>query len=309
MTLQGLEEQLKKPEHQAGSVFNEGIPVSSDPWIREIQLAGAAVASVPEAASEAFTDHLGSTVAKAASAGALTFGLRCASRVPKIGPVVGRVVLPALAIGLATDVLWNGKSVVNAIADNFESDKNWDKNVDVMKNSVGRFAVDLGVSSVGGVLGETAGAHVFGLKAPGVKSLPELNAENIGKHIEESSGTLKSYQLYSEAGGGRRQVDVFIPKGTTTEQGRDFLLGIDSLIINKKPGMAITNGLANPAMDPNIDYIAAFPHAKTFSLLPGVKVSTWFNENAGLLKPGGWFAPVAKYDDVALFSDVRNKMG
>jgi len=309
MGLQNVTEQEKGLNTAPAFTVEQHHQVSDNPWMREAQLGVAAVASVPQALNEAFTDHLGSTLTKMGTAGAVSFALRCASRQPTLGAITGRVVLPALALGFVTDVVLNGGKIAYAVVDNFDSADDWDKNVDVMKNSFGRFAVDLGVSSVGGGIGEIAGARVFGLRAPGVKSLPELNSENIAKHIEESPGTLQPYQFFSKDGGGRRQVDVFIPKGTTTDQSKDLLVGIDSLIINKKPGMAMTNGLANTKMDPDIDYIAAFPHAKTFRLLPGVNVSTWFNDRAGLIKPGGWFAPVAKYDDAALIGDVRGKLG
>ncbi len=275
---------------------------SDSPWTREIALAGAAVASIPQAGYEAITEHPGETLSKAAISAGTTFALSCLSRQPQLAWAAGRVLLPAMTVSMVSDLAGNGGAVYDAFADNYESGRNWDKNVETMKNSVGRFGFDLALSSAAGAGAQLGGGHYFGWRAPGAAALPELNQANF-KAL--NPGQTTAFKIMSE--GKWRQVDVHLPKGYTADGSpSNLLIGLDGLVINKQPGMAGTNGLAAQADKSN--FIGVFPHAQSFRLFPKVNVTAWQADGAGFLTPGSWLVPKGKFNDLKFIGDVERTM-
>jgi len=269
------------------------------PWAREIALAGAAVASIPQAGYEAITQHPVETLSRVAISAGTTFALSCLSRQPQLAWAAGRVLLPAMTVSLVSDLAGNAGAVYNAFADNYNSDRNWDKNVETMKNSVGRFGFDLALTSAAGAGAQLGGTHYFGWRAAGASALPELNQANF-KAL--NPGQTTAFKIMSE--GKWRQVDVHLPKGYTADGGpANLLIGLDGLVINKQPGMAGTNGLAAQADKSN--FVAVFPHAQSFRLFPKVNVTAWQADSAGILTPGSWLVPKGKFDDLKFIGDVE----
>jgi hypothetical protein len=299
----GLRRTAAKPDAVLGSGVSQSENGDS-PWRREARLAYAAVQSIPEAASEAFSkDYIGETAGKAAISAAGTLALTCISRQAGLAWAAKRVLVPAMAVSSVSDIAGNGADIYGAVTDTWQSDKNWNNNVAVMKNSVGRFAVDMAVSSVGGGLAHVGGSRYFGWSAPGTRGLAELNAENL--KIAQA-GETTSFKLKSE--GVWRRVDVRLPSDFSFDNPvkRNMLIGLDGILVKKNPGMAGTNGLA--ALADETGSIGAFAHAGSFRLVPGVRVSSWQSEGAGFLTPGSWLVPKAKIDDARFVSDVNARL-
>jgi hypothetical protein len=244
----------------SGSLNGSSNSPSDNPWARELALAGAAVASIPQAGYEAITEHPVETLSKVAMSAGTTFALSCISRQPQLAWAAGRVVLPAMTVSMVSDLAGNAGAVIDAFADNYDSGSNWNKNVETMKNSVGRFGFDFSLSSAAGAGAHLGGTHYFGWRAPGASALPELNQANF-KAL--NPGQTTAFKIMSQD--KWRQVDVHLPKGYAADGSpSNLLIGLDGLVINKQPGMAGTNGLAAQADKSN--FIAVFPHAQSFRL-------------------------------------------
>ena len=289
---------------------------SQNALVREGLLLWQGISAIPDSAREAFdSQHRQDTIVNASISAGTTFAFSCLKRDPAMAWIAGRVLIPALFLSSAKDLSVHAGNIGNALLDNWNSERNWNTNVSTMKNSIGRFGVDLAVSALAGGIAEAGGRSYFGLKAPGVNSLPALNSENVRANWDRHmSGELVPYSILSPEGGGKRQVDLFVPRTYEASKETGLLIGPDSTLLGfgslknlKKPGMALTNGLANLDMDPSIDYIAAFPHAKQFRVLPGVNMASWFHDS-GLVTPGGWLAPKPEYSDVTFMSDLHNSL-
>lgn len=316
MILEQTEKRFDSGVSIDNGVFIDRAVTSQNALVREGMLLWQGISAIPESAREAFdSQHRQGTISNAFFSAGITFALSCLKRDPALAWTAGRVLGPALFLSSAKDFSVHAESIGDALVDNWHSDRNWSLNVSTMKNSIGRFGVDLSVAAVSGGLAEAGGRSYFGLKGPELKGLPRLNAENVRANWDRHmSGELVPYSLLSAEGGGIRQVDLFVPKSYEASKEAGLLIGPDSTLMGfgplknlKKPGMALTNGLANLEMDPNIDYIAAFPHAKQFRVLPGVNMSAWFHES-GLVTPGGLLAPKPKYSDVNFLSDLDSSL-
>jgi hypothetical protein len=285
---------------------------SDNALVREAQLGLSALASIPEALSESFDkDHRLGTLGMAATAAGITFALAALKRDPSLAWSAERVLAPALALTAAKDIAVNAGAIGNAVADNWHSQRHWDKNVNTMKNSVGRFAADFTVSALAGGLAETAGRSYFDFKTPGVSKLPELNTENLRNNwARHMDGDIVPYKIYSERGGGWRRVDLMMPAQFRVQPQMNMLIAADGLHQGfgplrsaSKTHMAIENGLGNLRTNTDIDYVGLFVHPREFRVLPGVNLAAWHHKG-GLINSGGLFAPVAKFDDVAYISDA-----
>lgn len=289
---------------------------SKNALVREGQLLWQGVSAIPEAISHSLdSEHRQGTITTALLSAGSTLVWDCLKRDPAASATAARTLLPALIMSSAKEVMSHADGVINAMADTWYSDKNWQKNVDTVKKDIGDFGSNLVISAAAGGLAERTGRSYFDAKAIGAKSLPLLSRENIHANWDKHmAGDVVPYSLHSAEGGGLRQVDVFVPKSYSPDTATNLLIAPDSTLMGfgaaknlKKSGMAMTNGLANTEMDPSIDYVAAFPHAKQFRVLPGVNMGAWFHEG-GLVTPGGWLAPKPKFNDVDFIADVNKSM-
>lgn len=313
---------LSKSELLARQSQTEQRP-SDNPLIREGQLLYQGISSIPGFAKEVLDEpHRSDTIKNALLSAGLTFSLSCLKRSPGLAWTAGQILLPALLISSSKDIITHAGEVKDALVDNWHSARNWQHNAEIMKEHVGRFGVDFAISTVASGLAERAGRSYFSLKTPGVDSLPELKLENLrGNWKKHMAGEVVPYKLFSRDGGGMRQVDLFVPPSYQLPDNQTSLPGFRSnaglliapdglklgfgLLKNLQvTSMAQTNGLANLRRDPGLNYVAAFPHAKTFRVLPGLNLATWHHD-AGLITPGGWLAPRAEFSDVNFMADIE----
>ncbi|RTL44108.1 MAG: hypothetical protein EKK48_07425 [Candidatus Melainabacteria bacterium] len=277
---------------------------SQGAWEREAQLAHSALTSIPRAAAAAFSpEHIGETASKVALAGASTLALTCISRQPGMAWTVSRVVTPAMLISAGSEVLHNGAALVGAVADTWHTGKNFEHNKNIVDDSLGRFAFDLALTSTAGGIAHAKGSQYFGWRPGSTQGLPELNEANLRSAVpgETSPFKIKSDGLW-------RRVDLHLPAGFDFESNskRNLLIGLDGILVNKQPGMAGTNGLG--ALVDKTGDIGAFPHAGSFNLVPGAKLSSWQSEGAGFLTPGHWLVPKAPIDDTRFIADVNSRV-
>jgi hypothetical protein len=293
---------------------------TAERWSRVSALAWSGVTSVPEAAEEAFSkDHIASTLEKAAVSTALTFGMACLYRSPGALATIPRIAAPALSVAFAADVLGNGKSIVNAFESTWRSGDHHDQNVKTMKDSFGRFVVDLGINSIGGGLGEMGGREAFFSRwTNGVNELPSLNRANVLAKLE--SGKTQGFRV--DFGGEVRRVDIHAPAnpdgnpnltveallhGGANRKGIKTGVFLDSLLLNKPtPGMDLHNGVSASADAAGV--LAIYPHATTYRLLPGVNISHFTDRGAGILQEGSWLVAPHKTDDAAFVSSTIVKL-
>lgn len=289
--------------------------------IREGQLLWRGIAFAPEKLKEAFTEgERISTIKTAVFSAGLTFAFACLRRSPTMAWTAGRVLLPALSLSALKDFRADAGAARDAFLDNWNSADNWEDNLANVKEHIGKTAADLVITTIASGLAEGIGASYFGLKTPGLEKIPDLKTANLQTNWHKhQNGETVAYRLFSQAGGGMRRVDLFIPPkfelpepGLSNFEAKTGLLiapdglelGLGRLRNLKPPAMAELNGLANLNMDPEINYVAAFPHAKQFRVLPGVNVAAWFHDS-GLIKPGGWLAPQEAFSDAQFIADVE----
>ncbi|HEY9731359.1 MAG TPA: hypothetical protein V6C89_05570 [Drouetiella sp.] len=281
-----------------------GISQFDGPWEREARLAHAALQSIPKAAAEAFSpEHLPETAGKAALSAAATLALTCVARQPGLGATAMRVLAPAAVLSLGTDLVRSGSAIFGAAADTWESGKNWEKNKQIVDDNVGRFAVDFAINSAAGGIAHVGGSRYFGWTPGSTRGLPELSSANL---LSAAPGETTAFKLKSD--GIWRRVDVHLPEGFDgkIDPNRNLLVGLDGILVNKQPGMAGTNGLG-ALMDRTGD-IGVFPHAGSFNLVPGVRLTSWQSDGAGFLTPGHWLVPKSKVDDTQFISDVISQV-
>lgn len=253
--------------------------------LREAQLTGEALLSIPAAAVDTLQNHKLETVGKAALAGGLTAGLTLLSK-SREAPVL----TVAAVISGVSDLAANGTKIADAFVDNWHSDRNWKSNVDVMQNSVGRFAVDFAVSSIASAGSSKA---MRSLTAP---------AENIPPFVSSEfpliGGADFRTSIMSE--GRSRKFDIHLPKGLDPSKPTDVLLAFDGVQINRKPAIP---GLGKIADKHN--FIAIVPHPDTNVSLPGFKLASWNSPGVGVFTEGKpIFGRKRQYDDAKFVDDI-----
>ena len=291
---------------------------SSNALVREGQLLWQGISSAPEFLKSSFDeDKRAHTIQTALMSAGITLALTCLKRSPGLGWTAGRVVGPALAVPMLSDINGRVLDMSSAVADNWNSDRNWKQNVQTAKENIGQFTADFAISALASGAAEKFGRSYFGLQTPGVHKLPELNKESImsnwQKHMD---GEIVPYKMYSAEGGGMRQVDLYLPKNAqfaseaaaTGAKGTGLLIAQDGLKLDfgKLKNLELPDtGLVNLRSDKSADYVAAYTHPHRFRIVPGANLAAWRHES-GLIKEGGWLAPKAGYSDVAYVTDVNN---
>lgn len=292
---------------------------SSNALIREAQLLWHGLSSAPKHVQNSFSaDERGRTLTNAAISAGITLALTCLKRSPSLSWTTGRVLVPALSASLISDLGARSSMVASAMADNWQSDRNWKQNVAIAEDNIGKFTADFAINAFASGLAEKAGRSYFGLKSPGVNQLPELNKDNVVANWQKHmAGETVPYKIISAEGGGARQVDLFVPGNikhpqdiASTKSEAGLLIGQDGLKIDfgkLKDLKAPEHGLVNLKADNSIDYVAAFTHPFRFRVIPGVNLSAWLHEG-GLIKSGGWFAPKPAFSDANFVADVHKTL-
>ena len=306
---------------------------SSNAFVREAQLLWQGVSSAPEYIGNSFDkENRAHTIQTALVSAGMTLALTCLKRSPTLGWTVGRVLTPALAVPLLNDITTRARTMGDAMADTWGSEKNWNQNVQTSRESLGRFTADFAISAVASGLAEKAGRSYFAARTPGVHKLPELSTEGIRSNWQRHmDGEIVPYKIFSAEGGGMRQVDLLLPKNfrlapdgnvssqrsalaalenkPVTGSGTGLLIAQDGLKLDfgKLNKLELPDaGLINLRADKTIDYVAAFTHPHRFRIVPGVNLSAWRHET-GLIKEGGWFAPKSG-NDAAFVMDVERAL-
>lgn len=300
---------------------------SENALVREAQLIWQGVSSAPEyLANSLSAEERGHTAMTALFSAGLTLGIACLKRNPSLAWTATRVVGPAMAVPLLSDLDMRTRVLGSAMADNWNSDRNWKQNVGIARESIGRFTADFAISALASGAAERFGRSYFSVRTPGVSALPELNREgllsNWQKHMD---GEIVSYKINSPQGGGMRQVDLFLPQNLATtgealiktgETGKaggptGLLIAQDGLKIDfgklrelRAPEHGLIDLKADLVADKSSNYVAAFTHPQRFRVVPGVNLSAW-QHDTGLIKKNGWFAPHTPYSDAAFVADVQ----
>ncbi len=298
-----------------------GLAPSSNALVREAQLLWQGVSAAPEHLLNSFSqEKRGHTLQTAAFSAGITLALSCLKRSPTMAWTTGRVIGPALAVPMLSDINSRTSVMAQVISDTWKSDQNWSQNLAIAKEQIGTFTSDFAIAALASGMAETAGRSYFGLKAPGVNRLPELSKDNVISNWQRHmSGEIIPYRIVTPGGGGARQVDVFIPKnikhpaelaaGARAESG--LLIAQDGLKIDfgRMRNLELPDqGLINLKSDKgSIDYVAAFTHTYRFRVVPGVNLAAWHHEG-GLINPGGWFAPKKAFSDANFVTDVHKTL-
>ncbi len=254
---------------------------------REAQLAGESLLSIPHAAIDTLKNHKVETLGKAAVAAGLTAGLSLLTK---------SQATPLLAAGLVSginDLAQNADKVGGAFVDNWHSDRNWQKNVNTVHNSIGRFAVDFVVTSIAG-----AGAGLATQKL----ALSEMSSTAVrplfGAEFPIAAGADFRSSIMSE--GRLRKFDVHLPEGLDTSKPTNVLLAFDGVQINREPSIPGLSKLADKH-----NFIAIVPHADKNVSLPGFELSSWNSPGVGVFTPGKpIFGQTRPYDDTRFVSDI-----
>lgn len=295
---------------------------SSNALMREAQLIWQGVASTPEHLQKSFSaEERAHTLENALFSAGITVVLSCLKRSPTLGWTAGRVLGPALALPLLSDMSARANTVSSAMADTWQSDRNWAHNVATTRDQIGQFTSDFAINALASGLAESAGRSYFGLKTgPGLSKLPELSKESLMSNWQRHmSGEIIPYKFISPEGGGARQVDLYIPNNIKNPAELAQIGKSDAGLLIAQDGLKIDfgrldklqspeHGLANLKADKNsIDYVAAFTHPFRFRVVPGVNLAAWHHDG-GLIEPGGWFSPKPKFSDANFVSDVQSKL-
>lgn len=294
---------------------------SSNALVREAQLLWKGVSSAPDyVLSSLDKENRAHTIQTALMSASVTLAFTALKRSPSLSWTVGRVAVPALAVPALSDISARAGNMREAMADTWNSDRNWKQNVETSKENIGRFTADFAISAVASGFAEAAGRSYFGLKTPpGTNKLPELNREGIlanwKRHMD---GEVVPYKMYSPEGGGIRQVDLFVPKNAQLAgeaaagkgAGTGLLIAQDGLKLDfgKLKNLEIPDaGMIHLRGDKTLDFVAAYTHPQRFRVVPGVNLAAWRHES-GLIKEGGWFAPKAGNIDLAYITDVEKSL-
>lgn len=256
--------------------------------LREAQLAGEAMLTLPAAAIDTLQNHKLETVGKAAMAGGLTAGLTLLSE-SREAPIL---TIAAVVSG-ASDLVANGTKIADAFVDNWHSDRNWNSNVAVMQNSVGRFAVDFAVTSIASA-GTNRAMQSFPAKAPSGEFVRPI----VSSEFPLIGGADFRTSIMSE--GRSRKFDIHLPKGLDPSKPTDVLLAFDGVQINREPAIP---GLSKIADKHN--FIAIVPHADANVTLPGFRLSSWNSPGVGVFTEGKpVFGNKRPYDDATFVNDI-----
>jgi pimeloyl-ACP methyl ester carboxylesterase len=294
---------------------------SSNALVREAQLLWKGVSSAPDYVLSSFDkENRAHTIQTALMSAGVTLALTCLKRSPSLSWTVGRIAAPALAVPALNDISARVSNMSGAMSDTWNSDRNWKQNVEISKETLGRFTADFAISAVASGFAEAAGRSYFGLKTPpGTNKLPELNRESILSNWQRHmDGEVVPYKMYSPEGGGIRQVDLFVPKNaklagegvSAKGAGSGLLIAQDGLKLDfgKLKNLELPDaGLINLRADKSLDFVAAYTHPQRFRVIPGVNLSAWRHES-GLIKEGGWFAPKAGNIDTAYLLDLEKSL-
>lgn len=148
--------------------------------IREAYLTGIALAAIPNAVADSFTERPVETTVTALSAAALSFGLHNLSS--RAGPL--RTIAQSIGIGLGVSAFANINRAftptIRAFSDNWQSADNWSGNVDTVRNQFAPFLADTIITS-GAAVGAGFGAKSLrsALSVPLVEkpTLPALTSK------------------------------------------------------------------------------------------------------------------------------------
>ena|GEM_PF-2244156 len=125
-----------------------------DKFLRETKLVGTGLTGFTDAASTALSpDHIGETAGKVAFSVAAGYALTRMAPQAGLTGLFARSAATGMGASFLYDVAGNGAQVANALSDNWQSDRNWQQNSAVMRNSLGHFAFDTTLMTAGGIGG------------------------------------------------------------------------------------------------------------------------------------------------------------
>lgn len=256
--------------------------------LREAQLAGEAVLSIPRAAVDTLQNHKVETIGKAALAGGFSAGMSLLSQSKSI-----RVVTAAAFVSVASDLVANGSKIADSFIDNWHSERNWQKNVDVLQNTVGRFSVDFAVGSLAGIGADAA------MRKLALRTVPTPTAlATFGPEFPVNAGAEFRTSIISE--GRSRKFDIHLPRGLDPSRPTDVLMAFDGVQINREPAIPGLGKLADKH-----NFIAIVPHADANVSLPGFKLSSWNAPGVGVFSSGKpIFGRSRAYNDANFVNDI-----
>lgn len=121
---------------------------------REAHLLLAGIAGFGDAARNAVSaEHALETTAKVAVGIGIGAGVAYLSRGRSVGRIGVGIFGGVATAAFATDVLLHARSAAGAITDTWDSPVHWDRNVDIMKRSVGQFMFDTTLMTAAGIAG------------------------------------------------------------------------------------------------------------------------------------------------------------
>lgn len=254
--------------------------------LREAELA---LVSVPLAAKDALQNHKLETLGKAAASAGLTIGMSFLSK---------STAIPLTAAGIVagvSDLASNGGKIADAFVDNWQSDRNWQKNLNTVQNTLGKFSVDFAIGSLAGTGTNMAMQKLAFRPSAEVIPFPRANFPVIPGSDFQST-------IVSE--GRLRKFDIHLPKDLNPSAPTDVLLAFDGVQINRQPAIPGLNKLADKH-----NFIAIVPHADTNISLPGFKVSSWNSPGVGVFTPGKpFFGHNRPYDDTRFVHDILDQV-
>jgi hypothetical protein len=133
----------------------------TDKLLRETQLIGTGAAGFVDAAQQSVSSgHRLETAGEVALSVGTGLGLAYLTRGRNIGFLAGRTLAAVGTISFLKDGCEHGAQALDAMRDAWHSDRNMRQDAQTMKESVGKFAFDATLMSVGGLAGAKAG-HAF----------------------------------------------------------------------------------------------------------------------------------------------------
>ncbi len=140
---------LQSSLHRPGETESAGAKLQ-----REAQLLMGGFAGFGEAAQRSISsEHILETTGKLALGIAIGLGIAYLSRGGSIARTGVRIFGAATTISFANDVLLHGNAVKESVTDTWRSDINWERNLSVMKGTVGQFAFDTALMTAAGLAG------------------------------------------------------------------------------------------------------------------------------------------------------------
>lgn len=127
---------------------------------REIRLLGHGVAGIGSAAENAL-DHPLETGGKLAASATMGVGLGFLCRRAGVIGLAGRAIGASMGLAFLSDIGHHSSSMARALSDTWTSGNNWDKNVVLMRDSMGTFTFDTALMSAGAMSGGLLGRRIF----------------------------------------------------------------------------------------------------------------------------------------------------